>query len=61
MMATQTGCRQIGEFGGEAVGRAMEINPGNSTAVSFTTARVKDPLNYFWGTKEFRKRAAANI
>jgi len=39
----------------------MEINPGNSQAVSFTTARVKDTLNYFWGTKEFRKRAAANI
>jgi len=22
---------------------------------------VKDPLNYFLGTKEFRKRAAANL
>jgi hypothetical protein len=45
-----------------AVENAMKINPGSSKAVSFITkARVKDPLNYFGGTKEFQKRAATNI
>jgi hypothetical protein len=34
-----------------AVEIAMKINPGKNTSVSFTRARVKDPLNYFWGPK----------
>jgi hypothetical protein len=32
-----------------AVENSMKINPGKSKALSFTTARVKDPLNYFLG------------
>jgi len=43
---------RLGEWEVEYV---MNINPGKSKA------RVKDPLNYFWGIKEFRKRAAANV
>ena len=46
---------------GLGVENAMEINPGKGTAVRFTRDRVTDPLNYFLGTKEFRKRVAANI
>jgi len=30
----------------------MKINPGKSKAVRFTKARVKDPLNYFWGDQK---------
>jgi hypothetical protein len=52
---------ELGRLGEWAVENAMKINPGKSKAVSFTRARLKDPLNYFWGTKEFRKRAVANI
>jgi hypothetical protein len=61
MMATQQAADRSGSLGGEAVGGVMEIYPGNSQAVSFTRARVKDPLNYFEGTNEFWKRADANI
>jgi hypothetical protein len=35
---------RLGEW---AVENAMKINP----ALSFTRARVKDPLNYFWGDR----------
>jgi hypothetical protein len=34
---------RLGEW---AVENAMKINPGKSKAVSFTRARVKDPLSY---------------
>ena len=44
-----------------AVQKALKINPSEGKAVSFTRARVKDPLNNIWWTKEFQKRAAANI
>ena len=30
----------------------MKVNPGKSKAVSYTKARVKDPLNYFLGDKK---------
>jgi hypothetical protein len=30
----------------------MKINPRKSKAVSFTKARVKDSLNYFWGDQK---------
>jgi len=49
---------RLGEW---AVENAMKINPGKSKVVSFTRARVKDSLNYSFRTKEFRKRAAANV
>ena len=32
-----------------AIENTMKINPGKSKAVSFTRARVKDPLHYFSG------------
>ena len=38
----------LDRLGKWAVQNAMKINPGKSKAVSFTRARVKDPLNYFW-------------
>jgi hypothetical protein len=50
-----------------AVEYAMEINPGSRKAISFTRALLKDLLIYFFwgggggGTKQFRKRADANI
>jgi len=37
----------------QEVENAMKINPSKSKAVSFTRMRVKYPLNYFSGTKEF--------
>jgi hypothetical protein len=37
---------RLGEW---AVENAVKINPSNRKPVSFTRARVKDPLNYFWG------------
>jgi hypothetical protein len=37
---------RLGEW---AVENEMKINPGKSKAVSFRTARVEDPINYFWG------------
>jgi hypothetical protein len=42
---------------------AMKINPGKSKAVSFTRARVKEPLKYCLGDQRvvYRKQAAANI
>ena len=39
----------------------MKINPNKSKALSFTRARVKDPLNYSLGDKRFLKLAVANI
>ena len=39
----QIDLRRLGEW---AVENGMKINPGKSIAVSFVTARVKDPLNY---------------
>ena len=50
-----------GQNTGWAVENAMKINLGKSKAVSFMTTQVKDPLFIFLGTKEFWKRAAANI
>jgi hypothetical protein len=38
----------------------MKINPNKSKALSFTRARVKDPLNYSLGAKRFLKIAVAN-
>ena len=35
-----------------ALGNTTKINPGKSKAVSFTKARVKDSLNYFWGDQK---------
>ena len=32
-----------------AEGNEMKINPDKSKALSFTRARVKEPLNYFLG------------
>ena len=37
---------ELGILGEWAVENGMKINPGKSKAISFTTARVKDPLNY---------------
>jgi len=39
----------------------MKINLNKSKALSFTRARVKEPLNYSLGTKRFLKLAVANI
>jgi hypothetical protein len=39
----QTDLNRLGEW---AVENAMEINPMKSTAISFTTARVNEPLSY---------------
>jgi len=30
----------------------MKVNPGKSKAISFTKARVNDPLNYFGGDQK---------
>ena len=45
------------------VENAIKINAGKSKSISLTKARVKDPLNYYFGVggKEFRKRTTANI
>jgi hypothetical protein len=51
----------LDKLGQWAVENATKINPVKSKAVSFTRARVKDPLHYFSGNQEFRKRDAANI
>jgi hypothetical protein len=39
----------LDRLGGWAEGNAMKINPGKSKAVSFTRARVKEPLKYCLG------------
>jgi hypothetical protein len=41
----------LDRLGAWAVENAMKINPGKSKAVSFTRARVKDTLNYFFGNQ----------
>ena len=43
MERSQKDLDRLGEW---AVENAMKINPSKSKAVRFTTARVKDPLNY---------------
>jgi len=50
---------KLGEL---AVENAIKINLDQSQNLSFTIARVKDPLNFFWlggggGTQKFRKGA----
>jgi len=54
----QTDLDRLGDW---AEGNEMKINPNKSKALSFTRARVKDPLNYFLGDKRFLKLAVANI
>jgi hypothetical protein len=44
-----------------SVENAIKIDRCKSKAVNFTMARVKDALNNFGGTKESRKRVAADI
>jgi hypothetical protein len=44
-----------------AVENAIKIDQCRSKSVCYTMARVKDALNNFWGTKESRKRVAADI
>jgi len=39
----------LDRLGQWAVENAMQMNPGRSKAVSFTRARVNDPLNYVYG------------
>jgi len=41
-----------------AVENAMKINQGKSKAVSFTRARVKDPLNYFLGDQRIPEQSS---
>jgi CRISPR/Cas system-associated protein Cas10 (large subunit of type III CRISPR-Cas system) len=50
----------VDRLGQWTVENAMK-NPGKSKALSFTRILVKNSLNYFLGTKEFRKRAAPHI
>ena len=38
--------RDLDRLGEWAVENEIQINPGKSTVVSFTRARVKEPLNY---------------
>jgi hypothetical protein len=45
----QKGMDTLGEW---AVENAMKINPGKSKAIRFTTARVKNPLNYSLGDQK---------
>jgi hypothetical protein len=40
------------------VQNAMKINAGKNKAISFTRARVKDPLHYFVRNQKIRERAA---
>jgi hypothetical protein len=50
MIVTQTRCRKICTDWGEwAVENEMKINPGKNEAVSFTRARVKEPLKLILG------------
>ena len=46
---------RMGEW---AVENAMKINQGKSKAVSFTRARVKDPLNYFLGDQRIPEQSS---
>jgi hypothetical protein len=49
---------RLGEW---AIENKMQKNQGKRTAVSFTRAQVKDPLNCFGGNKELRKQAVSNM
>jgi hypothetical protein len=51
----------LGRLGDWVVENEMKINPNKSKALSFTTARVKNPLNYSLRDQIFLKLAAANI
>jgi hypothetical protein len=42
----------LDRLGRWAVEKATKINPGKSKAVSFTRARVKDPVHYFVGDQK---------
>jgi hypothetical protein len=41
--------RDLDRLGDWAGGNEMKINPNKSKALNFTTARVKDPLDYSLG------------
>jgi hypothetical protein len=43
--------RDLARLGDWAEGNEMKINPNKSKALSFTRARVKEPLNYSLGDK----------
>jgi hypothetical protein len=51
----------LGRLGEWAVENAMKKDPGKSKTVSFTRALIKASISMYWMTKEFCKRAAANI
>jgi hypothetical protein len=51
----------VDRLGVWAVENAMKINSTKSKAVSFTRARVKDPLNYSLMDTLYRKRGVVNI
>jgi len=38
----------------------MKINPNKSKTLSFTRARLKDPLNYYLGDQKIPELAVAN-
>jgi hypothetical protein len=42
----QTVLNRLGEW---AIENEMKVNPGKSKAVSFTKARVKDSIRYYFG------------
>ena len=42
-------------------GNEMKINPNKSKAISFTTAQVKNPINYSLADQRFLKLAVADI
>jgi hypothetical protein len=44
--------KDLDTLGEQAVENAMKINPGKSKVIRFTTARVKNPLNYSLGDQK---------
>jgi hypothetical protein len=48
----------LDRLGQWAVESGMKINPGQSKAVTFTRARVKDNLNYFWGDQRISEASS---
>ena len=54
----QTDLDRLGNWAEE---NEMKINPNKSKALSFTRARVKDPLNYSLWDQKFLKLVVANI
>jgi hypothetical protein len=54
----QTDLDRLGDW---AKGDEMKLNPNKSKALSFTRARVKDPLNYSLGEQNIPEASVSGI